>query len=149
MCTLILLLSLYLLSLLNCTLHLLSIILKILDSRLVPDPILLLNGLLKLSSPDRPPVSLHLSLSHLLEFDPPLLLLEVQPVLLLLNLSDLLALLFDDELLVQVLPVVTQLLVPLMLFSLTIKIHQVRLLLDHGCPFVYFSLGVEGQVPLR
>jgi hypothetical protein len=59
--------------------------------------------------------------------------------LLLLNLGNLLALLFDDQLLVQVLPVVSHLLMPLLLLSLTIQSDQVRLLLDHRCPFVYFT----------
>jgi hypothetical protein len=59
--------------------------------------------------------------------------------LLLLNLGDLLALLFNDDLLVQVLPVVPHLLMPLLLLSLTIQSNQVRLLLNHRRPFVYFT----------
>ena len=139
LCALVLLLLLDLLGLTDCTLDLLAFILKILDLLLVLDPLLLFQGLLELGSPDGPPVCLNLPLAHLIELDPPLLLLQVLPVLLLLNLSDLLALLFDDELLVQVLPVVPHLLMSLLLLSLTIQSDQVRLLLDHRCPFVYFT----------
>lgn len=111
--TLVLLLLLDLLGLTDRTLHLLAFILKILDLLLVLDPLLLLQGLLELGSPDSPPMGLHLPLAHLIELNTPLLLLQVLPVLLLLNLGDLLALLFDDELLVQVLAVVPHLLMPL------------------------------------
>ena len=139
LCTLVLLLPLYLLGLTDRTLDLHALILKILDLLLVLDPLLLFQGLLELGSPDRPPMGLHLSLAHLIELDTPLLLLQVHPVLLLFNLGDLLALLFNDDLLVQVLPVVPHLLMPLLLLSLTIQSNQVRLLLNHRRPFVYFT----------
>ena len=139
LCALVLLLPLDLLGLPDCTLDLQAFILKILDLLLVLDPLLLFQGLLELGSTDRPPMCLHLPLAHLIELDTPLLLLQVQPVLLLLNLGDLLALLFNDDLLVQVLPVVPHLLMPLLLLSLTIQSNQVRLLLNHRRPFVYFT----------
>ena len=138
-CPLILFLPLDFLDLADVSLNLHAFILKILDLLLVLDPLLLLEGLPELGSPDRPPVGLHLLLAHLVELDPPLLLLQVQPVMLLLNLSNLLALLFYDELLIQVHPVDPHLLVSLVLLSLTIQSYQVRLLLDHRCPLVYFS----------
>ena len=92
---------------------------------------------------------LNLALPHLLELNPPFFFFQIPPVLLLLNLSYLFAFLLDDELLIEVLPVVPDLLMPQLNLSVFFLIDHVGLLLNHSRPLIYFTVGVQREISLR